>query len=438
MGAKGVMSMTAREVRQLYVVQQVLERRIRQRKAAELLQRSVRQIKRLVHRVRIEGPAGMGHRLRGRPSNRRHPEAVKRRVLRLWQTRYRGFGPTLTQEKLVERDQIHVGRETVRRWLVAGGLWTQTRKGRPHRRWRERKACWGERVQVDGSHHAWLEGRGPALVLMGYIDDATNHVFARFYDYEGTLPAMDSFTRYVQRYGLPQSVYVDRHTTYQGRGKPTLADELAGRERPQSQFERALAELEVQVIPAYSPQAKGRIERLFGTFQDRLIKELRLAGVKTREEANGFLEGYLPRDNRRFRRSPREAVNLHRPSPGARRLRRILAVRHTHPLRNDNTVRHGKQWYLVQGRWNGRRPNTLQAEERLDGKLYLMDGDRPLRYREVLERPRASQPPHRSPSGWQRRLPPPPDHPWRRFPAIQHRRKGTFLLSGKGDISNGR
>jgi len=199
MEAKGVITMTTQEARRLYVIQQVVERKLRQRPAAALLGRSVRQVRRLAQRIRQEGPGGIVHRLRGRRSNRRHAEAIKQHVLRLYQTRYHDFGPTLAQEKLVERHRLRVGRETLRRWLVAAGLWAKERQGHVHRQWRERKACCGELVQLDGSHHAWLEGRGPALVLMGYIDDATSRVFARFYDYEGTLPAMDSFYRYARR-----------------------------------------------------------------------------------------------------------------------------------------------------------------------------------------------------------------------------------------------
>ena len=286
-----VMVMTAREAKRLYVVQQVVERTLRQRAAAELLACSVRQLRRWVVRVRQAGPPGIVHQLRGRPSNRRHPVRLQQRVVQLWQTQYRGFGPTLTQEKLAERDHIRVGRETVRRWLRAAGLWSRQRQGRAPHRWRERKAAAGEMIQMDGSHHDWLEGRGPPLVLMGYIDDATSRVFARFYDYEGTVPALDSFARYVRRYGLPQSLYADRHTTYRAPGTRTVEDELAGRARPQSQFERAVTELGVTLIPAYSPQAKGRVERLFRTFQDRVIKEMRLAQVTTREAANRFLAG---------------------------------------------------------------------------------------------------------------------------------------------------
>ena len=436
-----VIAMTGEEARRLYVIQQVVERKVRQRQAAELVGRSVRQIRRLVRRVRQDGPRGIGHRLRGRRSNRCVPERLRQRVVRLYQAHYADFGPTLAREKLAERHRLLVGRETLRRWLLAAGLWTGQRQTPRHHQWRERKACCGEMVQVDGSHHDWLEGRGPRLVLMAYIDDATSRVFARFYDYEGTLPALESFARYARRYGLSQSVYVDRHTTYRALGKRTVADELAGRARPQSQFERALAELGVQVIPAYSPQAKGRIERLFGTFQDRLVKELRLAGVASREAAHHFLGRYLPSHNRRFSRLPRSPSNLHRPCPPAHRLRRILAIRERHALRNDNTVQHETTTYLLHERWNGHRPMTIDAEVRLDGKLYLLTGDRVLRYRQLPARPVVTPPPSRPPSRRRARLIPTADHPWRQFERVQRLKalkNRTLLLSTKEDISIGR
>lgn len=438
---KGVLMMTAEEARRLYVVQQVLEQTLRQRHAAELLGCSVRQVKRLVRRVRQAGPTGIVHRLRGRPSNRRHPDALKQRVLTAYRRQYADFGPTLACEKLAERDRLPVGRETLRRWLVTAGLWQGPRRAPVHRRWRERRACAGELLQLDGSHHAWLEARGPQLVLMAYIDDATSEVFARFYDYEGTLPALESFARYIRRYGLPQSVYVDRHTTYRAPGKRSLADELAGRPRPQSQFERALGELGVSVIPAYSPQAKGRIERLFGTFQDRVVKELRLAGVATRETANAFLARYLPSYNRRFRVPARQPANLHRPAPPRPVLQRILAIRQTHTLRHDNTLQHAGTTYLLQHRWAGARPTTLQAEVRLHGRLYLLDGDQALRYQALPARPHRPLPRRRVLAARPPHIRPPADHPWRRLLLARRRTAhhlGTVLPSHEGDISIGR
>lgn len=441
MKPREVMAMTAQEARRLYLIQQVMARQLRQRPAAELAGCSLRQLQRHLRRVRQDGPRGIVHRLRGRRSNRRHPEPMRQRVLALYRASYDDFGPTLAREKLAERHRLHLGRETLRRWLLAAGLWRGQHQAPRYHQWRERKACRGELVQVDGSHHDWLEGRGPQLVLMGYIDDATNRVFARFYDYEGTLPALDSFARYARRDGLPQSVYVDRHPTYRALGKRTVADELAGRPRPQSQFERALSELGVQVIPAYSPQAKGRIERLFGTFQDRLVKEMRLAGVASREAANRFLAGYLPAHNRRFSRPPRSPSNLHRPCPPAAHLRRILTIRQRHVLRNDNTVQHETTTYLLHERWNGHRPKTIDAEVRLNGKLYLLAGDHVLRYRRLPARPCVAPPPSRPPSRRRARIIPAADHPWRPFDRVQRLKdlkNRTLLLSTKDDISIGR
>lgn len=430
-----VIPMTAQETRRLYVIQQLLERKLRQRQAAALLDRSARQIRRLAQRVRRQGPRGLVHRSRGRPSNRRHPATLQQRVLALYRQHYADFGPTLACEQLAARHRLHLGRETLRRWLVAAGCWHGARRRPRHHVWRERKACTGELVQVDGSHHAWLEGRGPWLVLMAYIDDATSRVFARFYDYEGTLPALDSFARYARRYGLPQAVYVDRHTTYRALGRRTVADELAGRPRPQSQFERALTTLGVSVIPAFSPQAKGRVERLFGILQDRLVKDLRLAGACTRADANRVLARYLPGHHRRFTRPPAQATDLHRPCPAAAVLQRVLAVHQTHALRRDQTVQHDGQTYLLTERWPGPRPTTIHAEVRLNGRLYLLDGNRVLRYRRLPGRPVVTPPPRRPPSRRRARVIPAAEHPWRRFALTKNR---TFLLSGKADISNGR
>ena len=431
-------TMSQQELQRLPVLEAVRTKRITQVAAADCLGISERQVRRVQGRLQREGPQGLRHRGRGRPSNHRYPDRLRQRVLALMRGQYPDFGPTLVGEKLAERHRIRLSDETIRHWMRQAGLWAGRRRPRPHRQWRERKGCCGEMVQVDGSHHAWLEGRGPALVLMGYIDDATNRVFARFYDYEGTLPALDSFSRYAKRYGLPQSVYVDRHTTYRSPGTRTLADELAGRARPQSQFERALAALGVQVIPAYSPQAKGRIERLFGIFQDRLVKELRLAGITTRDDANRCLARYLLSYNRRFRRVPANPTDLHRPLPAKPIWQRILTIRERHALRNDNTLQHATKTYLLEERWNGHRPQTIQAEVRLNGKLVLLDGDRPLRYREVHERPRAVVPPTRPPSRRRARTRPAVEHPWRQYERVPRRtalKNRTLLSWREPDIS---
>lgn len=187
------------ELRRLHVIRKVQEKVIRQGKAGEILSLSVRQVRRVVKRVRAEGDRGVIHRSRGRPSNRAFPGKNKDRVIELYREKYEGFGPTLAAEKFLEGDRIELSEETLRGWLIESGDWKKSRKRRGHRQWRERKEHCGEMVQMDGSHHDWLEGRGPACVLMGYLDDATGRGFGRFYEYEGTLPAMDSFRRYIQR-----------------------------------------------------------------------------------------------------------------------------------------------------------------------------------------------------------------------------------------------
>ncbi len=437
MREEGTLHMTREEARRLMIVQQVLDRKLRQRQAADLLGRSVRQVRRWLVRVRQIGPAGLVHRLRGRRSNRRLSEALKRQVLARYQARYRGFGPTLASEKLQERDRLRVNRETLRQWLQAAGLWQRQRQPGPQHLWRERKAARGEMLQLDGSHHAWLEDRGPKLVLLAYIDDATSEVFARFYDYEGTQPAFDSFYAYTVRHGLPQSLYLDRHGAYWARSKGRLDDELAGRQ-PQSQFERALGQLGVQVIPAYSPQAKGRVERLFRTFQDRLIKELRLAQVTSRAAANTFLQGYVPRYNRRFSCAPRTDANLHRPAPAPSRLRRILAVQTTRTLRQDNTLQYDGRWYLVTEAWRGRRPPRVTVIAQGDGTRLIAHGEQVLRAREIARPPPATPPAPRWPSKHRAIITPPVTHPWRRYDEVRRRhaaKNRTVLSCKEADIS---
>jgi hypothetical protein len=268
-------------------------------------------------------------------------------------------------------------------------------------------------VQVDGSHHDWLEGRGAELVLMAYIDDATNRVMARFYDYEGTMPAMDSFRCYIRRYGVPMSLYLDKHTTYKSTAKPTIEDRLAGR-RPQSQFERAMRELGVQVIHAHSPQAKGRIERLFRTFQDRLVKEMRLEGIESRQEANRFLGKYLAVHNRWFSRAV--LGDVHRPVPQGVDLSRVLCIRVKRGLKNDGTIVYNKASYQV---LESVRPRHVFVEERLDGRLYVMHRAESLRYRKLAAASVKALPKKRAPrKGNPRGHPPPKDHPWKRSPVV--------------------
>ncbi len=403
------------ELRRLHVIQKVLERVIKQVEAAEILSLSSRQIRRIIKRIRIEGGKGIIHKSRGRPSNRRIPGKIRDKVIHLYRKQYPDFGPTLASEKLLERDGIRVNDETLRMWLIEAGDWKKTRKRRGHRQWRERKHHYGEMVQMDGSHHDWFEGRGPGCVLMGYIDDATGAVFGRFYGYEGTIPAMDSFKRYIRKRGLPLKVYLDKHSTYKSTAKATIEEELEGVE-PLSEFERALKELGVEVSHAHSPQAKGRIERLFRTFQDRVIKEMRLRGVKTIEEGNKFLEEYLPLYNKRFSVRPREKDDVHRPFPRGMDLNSILCIKTERTLRNDFTVAHNHKLYQIE---DATKASKVIVQDRMDGSMIITYQGQALRFKEITERPIRE---NKQPVATKRRKTyiPPADHPWRRFKIKNH------------------
>jgi transposase len=421
MAGKDMILMSIREVRRLKALQSAIDGHVTQKRVAGLLGLSERQVRRLVKVIRDQGDTGLVHGLRGRPSNRRSSEEQRGKVLSLYEERYSDFGPTLAAEKLFECDGITISDETLRKWLIEGGLWKKRRKRSPFRRWRPRRESFGEMLQMDGSHHNWLEGRGPELVLMGFIDDATNTVYGRFHDYEGTLPAMEGFKGYVERYGLPMSVYLDRHTTYKSPKKLTEWDEVEGVE-PLSQFERALKELGVEVIHALSPQAKGRVERLFGVLQDRLVKEMRLAGVRTKEQANVFLQEYLPRYNKRFRVYPAHEVDVHVKLPGHIDLDEYLCVKTERTIRNDNTIALDGRLYQIQER-GGKK---VVVQERTDGSMLIISKGRSLKFKEITERPRKTESPKADTRLFNRPPKPSKDHPWKKswkawMPARQQR-----------------
>jgi len=402
--------MKPREIKRLHLIGQALEGKISQKQAAEVAGLSVRQMRRLMKRVQVEGERGIVHQRRGKPSNRRIADQIKQKALALFAKHYGDYGPTLASEKLQERHQMGVHPETLRLWLRQARLPYKQRKARAHRQWRQRRSCFGQMVQMDGSHHDWLEGRGPKLVLMGYIDDATNTVQACFYDHEGTIPALDSFRRWVKRYGLPCSVYLDKHTTYRSTQTPSVEEQLEGREQSQSQFQRAMSELGVEVIHAHSPAAKGRVERLFQTLQDRLVKELRLAGAATLEQANQVLERYLPVYNQRFRVLAAEPADLHRRVPAGLDLNRVLCLKTQRRLNADSTVQHQGRVYLVQ---DSLKAQTVTVLQHLDGSIQLYGHNRLLSYRPLPSRPAKTQPAVKRSLARTTRHRPATEHPWR-------------------------
>ena len=376
MAGGDVIMVRQRELKRLHVVRKVMEGTLTQRTAAGLISLTERQIRRIVKRIRQEGDEGIRHKSRSAPSKRKLP--FKERIVRLYRSTYPDFGPTLFTEKLAEREGITVSRETVRTWLMEAGEWKKHRRHKAHRQWRERKDCYGEMLQMDGSHHDWFEGRGPRCVLMAYSDDATGNVYGRFYDYEGTIPAMDSFTRYVTKNGLPMSVYLDKHTTYKSWARRDDFQEA----EPISQFGRALAELGVKMLHAHSPQAKGRIERLFQTFQDRLVKEMRLRGVSTIPDANRFLASYLPVYNRRFSVPPKKNEDLHRTVNVE--LDTILCIKTERTLKNDHTIQYKGTLYQIKDQIRAKR---VMVEELIDGSMRIRHKGTPVAFHEIVQRP---------------------------------------------------
>ena len=416
MDRKDIVMVSPEELRRVSLINQAIGGSITQVKAADVIGLSYRQTKRLVARVREEGDTGIIHKSRGRPGSRRIDDEVKDKVIRLYNEKYQGFKPTFAAEKLCEVDKIEIGHDTLRRWLLATDKdrFNWQRKARPHRQWRQRKDCFGEMIQMDGSHHDWLEGRGPWLVLMGYIDDATGITFGRFYDYEGIMPAMDSLMRYIEKYGIPQSIYIDKYDTYKSPKKPTIEEQLRN-EFPLTQFGRAVKEIGIRLIYANSPQAKGRVERGFGTHQDRLVKEMRLAGINTKNEANEFLGWYFRKHNKKFSVSPAEEANLHGKSPGKKELKRILCIWTDRSLRNDAVVRHNNGFYQIEN-LPRKRIKTVTVEDRLDGSVHIRYNKFYLRYRQIdpalIPEPAARKQEAKKP---RKVYIPPKDHPWKQF-----------------------
>jgi hypothetical protein len=412
--------MSRRERDVLAVMRRVLSGERTQVEAARLLKKSVRQVRRLQRKMEATGDAALVHGLRGRPSNHHHDPTLRQRVLATYRRQYSDFGPTFAVEKLAE-DGLVVGVETLRRWLLAEGLWTRRRHRDPHRSRRPRRSCFGELVQMDASIHDWLEGRGETIVLISMVDDATSRVLARFSPAATVQTHMDLLERWLRTYGRPLALYTDRHSIFEAheKGQP-LADPDAV-----TQFGRALAELDVELIRAYSPQAKGRVERSFGTAQDRWVKELRLANARTCEEANAVLDRVVPKHNRRFAVAARVTTDCHRELGRGYDLGSILSVRHERVASNDYVVRWANRHYqLLPPAWPGLRGGRVVIEERRDGSVVMRFGSHRLRYHEIdakkdeeagegRGRATGKRTRQRSPSGSGPHKPA-ADHPWRK------------------------
>jgi transposase len=411
----GKLRLSQKERRRLEVFTKVKKGSINLSKAAELLSVSYRQALRIWSRFEANGSSGLQHGLRDRASNRQLEPGRRERVLELYRAKYGDFGPTLALEHLRKDDGEDLSKETLRLWLVGAGLWQARRRGTPHRQWRERRAHWGELVQMDGSDHDWFEGRRARASMMVMIDDATNWTHAKFFESETTAAAMSVFQEYVGYYGLPRALYVDRAAIYETTRDSTV-DEALRDAAPQTQFGRAMKELDVELILAHSPQAKGRVERRHGVFQDRFVKALRLRKIDSLEGANQYLEcEFLDELNEKFHVVARSPTDLHRRVPRELKLEQVLCYQEERVVQNDWTVSWCNRIFQIHEchqKLTLARKKIL-VSELLDGEIRLTHQGRNLSWREVPVRPLATKP--ETPQFGKMSTPykPAATHPWR-------------------------
>lgn len=413
--------MSKREVDRFDVISRLLRKELNGSQAAALLRLCVRQVRRLKKIVKRKGAAGLIHAMRGRISNRRMKEKRRTKIIGLLKEKYPDFGPTFAAEKLREVDQLACDPKTVRAMQIAEGLWKPRRKKtrEEHRTWRQRRSALGEMLQFDGSYHHWFEGRGDLgeTCLLAAIDDATSRVMeAEFAPHEGVFPVFAFWKRYLEKNGKPRTIYLDKFSTYK-------MNSAAAKENPdlKTQFTRAMGGLEIEPIFAHSPQAKGRVERLFETFQDRLVKELRLAGISTIEAANKFLqETFLPAFNAKFSVQPASPANLHRVLGAKERtsLPSVFSRQEERTVRNDFTFSFKTQWYQItkQQQVTVCKKDLVTVEEHLDATLHVRLRGKELAIAVLPERPKKLTVPFVIAKTT---MPPKPpkkpaaDHPWR-------------------------
>ena len=409
MAENGTINMSQEEIKRSGILKMVEEKRITQKEGAQRIGISERHVRRLLAQYREGGPEAMVSKRRGKPSNNRMSNEKREKVLEKLKTEYQGFGPTLASEKLDERDGLKVSKETVRQIMIEAGLHRPKRrkKERTHPM-RERRKRRGELVQIDGSYHAWLEDRAEKACLLLFIDDATSEILAaEFVDHESYLTYTTLCKRYFREYGLPEAFYADRFSVFRDNHSNVTTTDA------QTQFERAMAELGIELICAYSPQAKGRVERANKTLQDRLVKELRLAGINDYQAANGFLMQYIPLYNQRFGVQPILPTDCHEPLQPENDLDLIFTKRFTRTLSKDLQFQFQRTVYQIQTTrpayaLQGRKVIVCQST---NGNItVLLNGDQ-LKFKRFVRQPK------RNPisSGKALQWKPAPDHPWRQY-----------------------
>jgi len=407
--------MTTKEVHRFSIIKKLIDKEINATHAAKLLSLSIRQTKRLKRKVVKFGAKSLIHAGRGKSGNRRMPEDERNRIADILKEKYSDFKPTFASEKLKENHDIARDPKTIRQIMIDEDLWKPRRKKQSeYHSWRQRKACFGEMQQFDGSYHRWVEDRGPEWCLLASIDDATGIPTKAKFDFnEGVFPVFQFWKEYVEKYGKPHSIYLDKFSTYKMNQRTAIAnpDTL-------TQFQRAMHQLGIEPISAHSPQAKGRIERLFNTFQDRLVKELRLKKISTIEEANAFLEEeFLPDYTKKYSVEPVSKTNLHQPLTQKEKnnLNSIFSKQTVRSIKNDFTVVLNNRWYqlLEDQPTTIRKGATVTIEERLDGTTCLVANGKYLNSQMITERPEKTKKAVWVIAAKKTARVPAKDHPWR-------------------------
>jgi transposase len=416
---EGHLTLSKKERERLVKFEEVKAGRMTLRMAAGLLGLSYRQAKRSYKRFGEQGAKGLVHGRRGRGSNRRAAETLRTAAVARYRERYADFGPTLAAEQLAKED-IVVDHETLRRWLLASGDWKVRRQRRAHRTRRQRRPRFGELVQTDGSHHAWFDQDDRRYCLMNLVDDATGISLCVMGEEETTDLAMRALWLWIERYGIPQALYTDRKNVFITDREPTLEEQIAAKE-PLTAFGEACEKLHTTIIAANSPQAKGRVERSHGIYQDRLVKLLKLNGITCVEDANRFLQnGFMDELNQKFAKTPLDSTDAHRPVPKGMDLAQVFCFEERRTVMNDWCIRHENTFYQIHkdNRPLPRPKDKVVLRIRLDGIVELLYRDRPVTF-DVLPGPpqhkAAPTPvPQPVPAAPKPKVKPAANHPWRR------------------------
>lgn len=415
-------TMSKRQLDRYEIINRLIRKEINGTIAARLLCLSVRQTKRLRVRVKEKGPQGLIHTGKGKQAHNRISEKERGTIISLLRKHYYDFKPTFAAEKLREAHNIDHDPKTIRTIMIAEELWKprQKRKKQPHRSWRERKASYGEMQQFDGSYEYWFEDRGPKCCLLAAIDDATGKITkAKFDTDEGVFPVFGFWKEYLEQNGQTRTVYLDKFSTYKMNQKTAQNNHDI-----LTQFQRAADEIHMELITAHSPEAKGRVERLFQTLQDRLIKELRLVNISTIEQANVFLNKvFIPKFNQQFSVEPRNKNDLHKKLSvkEIKELESIFSRQTPRIVHNDFTISFDKQWHQL----TKDQPVTVQKkdrvimEERIDGTIHIRLRGKYLNYTLLPERPKKQKQPWILAANQRTVYIPPANHPWRQFAFIE-------------------